>query len=345
MAQNGNSGRDRTGGGALESLRDMAAANPAAQRLMTEAEEYLRSSGQRLVESLVDRFESGGEAGSAGGAAAKTAVSQLQRGGSPVGAAGKALGTGAKEVVKSVFGKGAGSKKASLFAEALDVGVPVSTAYNQWTQFQEFARFMKGIEGVEQQDEVETTWRVKIGPSRRTWKGSIREQIPDRRIAWTSNGSKGSTQGVITFHPLADDLTRMLVSIEYYPHGIVEHVGNLFRWQGRRVHLDLMNFRRFVMSQGEATGEWRGEIRDGKVVNRGERQGRNHRPAPSEGSDERSANSRAAAPRDRQERTPVGASSSRAAGHSESAPDQGGGDGHHRRTSGRAGQSGNNRSR
>src|SRR5437763_10757868 len=96
--------------------------------------------------------------------------------------------------------------------------------------------------------------------------------MPDRRIVWTSDGKKGSTKGVVTFHPLADDLTRILLDIEYYPTGLVEKTGNIWRAVGRRARLDLKHFRRFVTMEGEATGSWRGEIRDGEVVSRPDEQ-------------------------------------------------------------------------
>ena len=107
---------------------------------------------------------------------------------------------------------------------------------------------------------------MKVFKSRRSWKATVTEQIPDRRIAWTTEGAKGTTKGVVTFHPLADDLTQVLLVLEYYPQGLFEKTGNIWRAGGRRARLDLKHFRRFVMMRGEATGSWRGEIRDGEVV-------------------------------------------------------------------------------
>jgi uncharacterized membrane protein len=190
-------------------------------------------------------------------------------GDNPVKAAVGGVGEGIKEKVKSAFGRSGGAggnKKFVAIIEDIHDGVPVDVAYDQWTQFQEFGSFTKGVESVEQADEVTTNWRAKVFKSRRSWKASVTEQIPDRRIAWTSQGAKGSTKGVVTFHPLADDLTQVLLVIEYYPQGLFEKTGNIWRAQGRRARLDLKHFRRFVMMRGEATGSWRGEIRDGEVV-------------------------------------------------------------------------------
>ncbi|MEU2232537.1 SRPBCC family protein [Streptomyces vietnamensis] len=159
----------------------------------------------------------------------------------------------------------AGHKSLKII-EDIDVGVPVEEAYDQWTQFQEFSRFAKGVVSVEQEDDTTTQWQVKVAKSTRAWKATITEQIPDERIAWSSEGAKGTTRGVVTFHPLGENLTKVLLVIEYYPKGIIEKAGSLVRAQGRRARLDLKAFRTFVMMKGEATGSWRGEIHGGEVV-------------------------------------------------------------------------------
>ncbi|AJF69516.1 SRPBCC family protein [Streptomyces vietnamensis] len=159
----------------------------------------------------------------------------------------------------------AGHKSLKII-EDIDVGVPVEEAYDQWTQFQEFSRFAKGVVSVDQEDDTTTQWQVKVAKATRAWKATITEQVPDERIAWTSEGAKGTTRGVVTFHPLGENLTKVLLVIEYYPKGIVEKAGSLVRAQGRRARLDLKAFRTFVMLKGEATGSWRGEIHGGKVV-------------------------------------------------------------------------------
>lgn len=159
-----------------------------------------------------------------------------------------------------------GGHKSLTVIEDIDIGVPVRETYNQWTQFQEFSRFAKGVVDVEQEDDTTTQWEVKIAKASRSWKGSITEQIPDERIAWTSEGPKGTTKGVVTFHPLGENLTKVLLVMEYFPKGVVEKAGSLLRAQGRRARLDLKEFRKFVMMRGEATGGWRGEIHGGEVV-------------------------------------------------------------------------------
>ena len=267
-------GEQREGGGGLLSG---LANNPAVKGLGDAAKDYAKARGGDLAkkvgervsgatDSLNDTAENGGFKSTAVGEMAK----RVTEGDSPVKAALGGVGSGIKEKVSGLLGRkksgGSGNKKFMAIIEDIHIGVPVDVVYDQWTQFQEFASFMKGVESVDQTDEVSSNWRAKVFKSRRNWKATVTEQIPDRKIAWSTEGAKGTTKGVVTFHPLADDLTQVLLVIEYYPQGLFEKTGNIWRAQGRRARLDLKHFRRFVMMRGEATGSWRGEIRDGEVV-------------------------------------------------------------------------------
>jgi len=272
MTSSGGEQQQRGGGliGALSS-------NPAMSRLGEAARDYAKARGNDAVKrvgdkltGVTDRMNDTAEGGGFKATAAGTAVQKVVQGDSPVKAALSGVGAGIKEKVSGLLGRkksgGSGNKKFMTIVEDVTVGVPVSVAYDQWTQFQEFASFMKGVDSVDQTDEVSSNWRVKVAKSRRNWKATVTEQIPDRKIAWSTEGAKGTSKGVVTFHPLADDLTQILLVMEYYPQGLFEKTGNIWRAPGRRARLDLKHFRRFIMMRGEATGSWRGEIRDGQVV-------------------------------------------------------------------------------
>ncbi|RKN43982.1 SRPBCC family protein [Streptomyces hoynatensis] len=150
--------------------------------------------------------------------------------------------------------------------ESLDVGVAVREAYGRWTRLQEFGACARGVQGVERVDGTGSDWRAEILWSTRSRQAEVTEQVPDERIAWTGSGAKGTTRGVVSFHPLGERLTRVLLVIEYHARGVLEKAGALWRAQGRRVRLDLRRFGRFVTLRGEATGEWRGEIREGEAA-------------------------------------------------------------------------------
>ncbi|MGC4985862.1 SRPBCC family protein [Streptomyces sp. DT193] len=201
--------------------------------------------------------------------------SRILQGDSPLKAFVSEKAKGVKDNVvekaKSAFGGGKGKRKASggkvmNIIEVLDVGVPLRDTYDYWTQYDKFSSFAKGVRDVSKGDETGSDWKVKVGPSSRSFKATVQEQIPDDRIVWTSQGAKGSTRGAVSFHELAPTLTRIVLVVEYYPSGLFEKTGNLWRVQGRRLRLDFKNFQRYVTLTNEEPEGWRGEIRDGEVV-------------------------------------------------------------------------------
>lgn len=172
----------------------------------------------------------------------------------------------AKEALGGGKGRKSGDKKVTNIIEVIDVGVPLRTAYDHWTQYEKFSSFTKGVRNVSRTGETTSDWKVKVGPSTRGWKATVQEQVPDERIVWTSEGAKGSTRGAVSFHELAPELTRIVLVVEYYASGLFEKTGNLWRAQGRRLRLDLKHFQRHVTFTDEEPEGWRGEIRDGEVV-------------------------------------------------------------------------------
>jgi uncharacterized membrane protein len=150
----------------------------------------------------------------------------------------------------------------SNIEKSIDVAVPVRTAYNQWTQFEEFPRFMEGVQEVRQLDDKRLRWRASVGGTDKQWDAEITEQIPDERVAWRSV-SGAENAGVVTFHHLAADRTRIMLQMEYDPEGITENVGDAMGVVSRRVTGDLERFKDFIESRGRETGAWRGEVRRG----------------------------------------------------------------------------------
>ena len=149
--------------------------------------------------------------------------------------------------------------KASKIVESIDVEVPVTEAYNQWTQFEEFPRFMEGVESVEQLDDETLRWKAEIGGVRKEWTARITEQTPDKRIAWTSvEGAQNA--GVVTFHRLTDTSTRVTLQLDYEPQGIVESAGDALGVVTARTKADLKRFKKFIEERGHETGGFRGTI-------------------------------------------------------------------------------------
>ncbi len=147
----------------------------------------------------------------------------------------------------------------SQFEEGIEVNVPVRTAYNQWTQFEDFPQFMEGVKECKQITDSRLRWRAEILGVEREWEAEIDEQTPDQRIAW--HAIDGTTNaGVVTFHRLDDNSSKVMLQLEFEPEGIVETAGDFLGVLKTRLKGDLKRFKEFIESRGTETGAWRGDV-------------------------------------------------------------------------------------
>ena len=147
----------------------------------------------------------------------------------------------------------------STIEQSIELEVPVQTAYNQWTQFEEFPAFMEGVEAVRQVDETHLHWVAEFGGSRHEWEAVITEQLPDERVAWRNTDGKDNA-GVVTFHRIDDERSRVMVQMDWVPEGIKEKVGDALGISDRRVKGDLERFKDLIESRGRESGAWRGDV-------------------------------------------------------------------------------------
>ena len=141
----------------------------------------------------------------------------------------------------------------------IDIDAPISTVYNQWTQFESFPQFMSGVESIVQKTDTLTDWTVSIGGINREFEAKITEQHPDERIAWNSTSGEDHS-GVVTFHRLAADVTRVALQLTWTPQGLVEKVGALLQVDDIQIDRDMKKFKELVENNGFETGAWRGDI-------------------------------------------------------------------------------------
>jgi uncharacterized membrane protein len=144
--------------------------------------------------------------------------------------------------------------------EAIDVDVPIRVAYDQWTQFESFPQFMGGVERITQTDDRHTHWVTNIDGVKREFDTEITEQNPDERVAWTSTAGEAKHAGVVTFHKLDENKTRVMIQIDWEPEGLVEKAGAALGFDDRQVKADAKKFKEFIESRGSQTGAWRGEV-------------------------------------------------------------------------------------
>jgi uncharacterized membrane protein len=151
----------------------------------------------------------------------------------------------------------------SQIQQSVDVDVPVSVAYNQWTQFESFPHFMSGVESITQIDDTRNHWVTNIGGVEREFDTEMIEQHPDERIAWRSVGGDVEQAGVVTFHRLSDSSTRVMIQIDWQPSGVIEKVGSAINVDELQVKRDAERFKKFIESRSQETGSWRGDIEAG----------------------------------------------------------------------------------
>ncbi len=182
----------------------------------------------------------------------------------------------AKEIGKKMIPGGGGESKGKgtpgvgkgrrmPIQQAVDIGVPLSTAYNQWTQFEEWPQFMHRLDQATQEDDCTVSFKAKVWGMSKEFTGQIVEQRPDERIQWSVNEGVIHT-GVVTFHELAPNLTRVQVSLDVEPGSLIEKAARGMRHVKRAVRGDLARFKAYIEMQEVETGAWRGVIHDGELV-------------------------------------------------------------------------------
>ncbi|MFC7894184.1 SRPBCC family protein [Streptomyces sp. NPDC057381] len=152
----------------------------------------------------------------------------------------------------------------STVKEAVEVEVPVHTAYNQWTQFEEFPQFMEGVEEVRQLDERRNHWTTKISGVKREFDTEIVDQLPDERITWRTTAGDSQQKGTVRFQRLDDTHTRVELVMEVDPTGTVEKTGDMLGVLDRRVKDDMRRFKEYIEGRGGESGAWRGRISPGE---------------------------------------------------------------------------------
>ena len=181
-----------------------------------------------------------------------------------------------RRVLTGIVGSGAAAGAAVAYArsrgpvsieESVEVHVPVETVYNQWTQFEDFPRFMEGIDEVRQLDDTHLHWVASSGGGRREWNAEISEQRPDERVAWHATSGKRNA-GVVTFHRLGDERSKVMVQLDFEPEGFRETAGSMLGLDRRRIKGDLERFADLMEEGSVEGGAWRGTVEQGEVVDR-----------------------------------------------------------------------------
>jgi uncharacterized membrane protein len=261
-AQNvGSTARKQSKNGSLSGVKGFAAgaglaalvplAAKGAGKLAKGTKDTVGKGVKAGVDKTVDK------AGGAGGVAKEAGKSMIPGLGSGGG------GKGGKKNDMPGVGKG----RRMPIQQAIDVAVPISTAYNQWTQFEDWPKFMHRLDRVSQEDESHVSFKTKIWGISKEFKAEIVDQRPDERIKWKVTDGVTHT-GVVSFHKLSDRLTRIEVNLDVDPGSLIEKAGRGMRHVKRAVRADLARFKAYIEMEDEESGSWRGVIEDGDVKRR-----------------------------------------------------------------------------
>ncbi|KIF83432.1 cyclase [Noviherbaspirillum autotrophicum] len=147
----------------------------------------------------------------------------------------------------------------STVEESIDVDVPISTAYNQWTQFEDFPQFMSSVHEVRQFDDTRLHWKATVAGKEKQWDAEITHQIPDKKIAWRSTTGVPNA-GAVTFDRLSDTRTRINLKMSYSPETFTEKVGDTLGAVKLQAKQNLSRFKEMLESRGTETGAWRGTV-------------------------------------------------------------------------------------
>ncbi len=153
----------------------------------------------------------------------------------------------------------------SFVQDSIEIDVPISTAYNQWTQFETFPNFMKDVEEVRQVDDTHLHWRANIAGKPVEWDSEITTQIPDRRISWRSTSGPPNS-GAVTFDRVSANRTRVTLRMSYRAPGIAEKVGDALGVVRAELSGNLHRFADFIQGRQRETGAWRGTVAGGTTM-------------------------------------------------------------------------------
>ncbi len=159
---------------------------------------------------------------------------------------------------------GVGKGRRMPVQQVIDIGLPLETVYNQWTQFEEWPKFMHRLQQVSQEDETHVNFKTKIWGVSKEFTAEIVEQRPEDRIKWKVTEGVTHT-GVVTFHELVPGLTRVDVNLDVEPGSLLEKAARGMRHVKRAVRADLARFKAYILMEGEETGAWRGKIEEAEV--------------------------------------------------------------------------------
>lgn len=220
------------------------------------------SKGPDLIRKVVGATEEKGE--NEAEQMGEKAVEGAKKGFGNAGPAGKVASKLVGGGSDGKGGGGGGKKTRRLPIQRwTDVALPIDQVYEAFTKFDQFPRFMHRVLNVEQKGRDKISWSEKIWFSSRQWEGRVTERRKNDRIVWKTNSGM-EHKGIVSFHKLSDNLTRVMVDMEFEPSGMMEKMASGLRFVKRAVQSDLARFKTYVEMQDAEGIEYRPNTEDEK---------------------------------------------------------------------------------
>jgi uncharacterized membrane protein len=134
---------------------------------------------------------------------------------------------------------------------SIDVYVPMETAYDQWKQFEKLPQFMKGVKQLTQYDDNPLQWKADMTSQDPEWEADSTDP-PDHGPAQSCQSS-ALTEGVVTFQPVSDAMSKVFLQLAYPPGDVIEIAQEGLRAVSSRMHEELERFKAFAEC-GQAMG-------------------------------------------------------------------------------------------
>jgi uncharacterized membrane protein len=123
---------------------------------------------------------------------------------------------------------------------SVDVAVPLDAAWDEWMRFEWLPESGGHVLDVER--DGDTLFGQLDGRRARDWEAEITDERVDQSFAWQSVEG-GDTSGLVTFHRLADRLTRIELQLDTVPGRMGEALSLVLHLADKRAEATLRGFK------------------------------------------------------------------------------------------------------
>jgi Polyketide cyclase / dehydrase and lipid transport len=132
----------------------------------------------------------------------------------------------------------------SMVQQAIEVGAPLHTVYEQLAAFENYPRFMTGVQQVTCVGD-RTHWVLDVDGTRREFDATITERSLDRRVSWSTMEGPRLAE-TLTVRPVGETRTQVVAQLEADGAFLVPGDRHGQEALDRRLRADLATFKRLL---------------------------------------------------------------------------------------------------